>query len=40
VILKVDLYGTSLVLEACGTVTAKGGSAAVIGSRRGTDSPR
>jgi NAD(P)-dependent dehydrogenase (short-subunit alcohol dehydrogenase family) len=34
-ILKVDLYGTALVLEAFGTVIAKGGSAVVIASQSG-----
>jgi NAD(P)-dependent dehydrogenase (short-subunit alcohol dehydrogenase family) len=34
-ILKVDLYGTALVLEAFGNVIAEGGSAIVIGSQSG-----
>ncbi|MDB5725871.1 MAG: short-chain dehydrogenase/reductase [Novosphingobium sp.] len=34
-ILKVDLYGTALVLEAFGDVIAKGGSAVVIASQSG-----
>jgi NAD(P)-dependent dehydrogenase (short-subunit alcohol dehydrogenase family) len=34
-ILKVDLYGTALVLEAFGTVIAPGGSAVVIASQSG-----
>ena len=34
-ILKVDLYGTALVLEAFGTVIARGGSAVVIASQSG-----
>ena len=35
VILKVDLYGTALVLEAFGAVVAKGGSGVVIASQSG-----
>ena len=35
VILKVDLYGTALVLELFGDVIAKGGSAVVIASQSG-----
>lgn len=34
-ILKVDLYGTALLLEAFGTVIAKGGSGVVISSQSG-----
>lgn len=34
-ILKVDLYGTALVLEAFGNVVARGGSAVVIASQSG-----
>ena len=34
-ILKVDLYGTALVLEAFGNVIARGGSAVVIASQSG-----
>jgi NAD(P)-dependent dehydrogenase (short-subunit alcohol dehydrogenase family) len=34
-ILKVDLYGTALVLEEFGTVIARGGSAVVIASQSG-----
>jgi len=34
-ILRVDLYGTALVLELFGTVIAKGGSAVVIASQSG-----
>ena len=34
-ILKVDLYGTALVLEAFGTVIAQGGSGVVIASQSG-----
>ncbi|RBL68007.1 SDR family NAD(P)-dependent oxidoreductase [Pseudomonas sp. MWU13-2625] len=34
-ILRVDLYGTALVLEAFGNVIAKGGSAVVIASQSG-----
>jgi NAD(P)-dependent dehydrogenase (short-subunit alcohol dehydrogenase family) len=34
-ILKVDLYGTALVLEEFGNVIARGGSAVVIGSQSG-----
>ncbi|MEQ8043914.1 SDR family oxidoreductase [Xanthomonas hortorum] len=35
VILKVDLYGTALVLEAFGSAISKGGSAVVIASQSG-----
>lgn len=35
VILRVDLYGTALVLEAFGAVVAKGGSGVVIASQSG-----
>ncbi|MDE1952762.1 MAG: SDR family oxidoreductase [Betaproteobacteria bacterium] len=35
VILKVDLYGTALVLEAFGAVISQGGSGVVIGSQSG-----
>jgi NAD(P)-dependent dehydrogenase (short-subunit alcohol dehydrogenase family) len=34
-ILKVDLYGTALVLEECGNVIARGGSGVVIASQSG-----
>jgi len=34
-ILKVDLYGTALVLEECGNVIARGGAAIVIASQSG-----
>ncbi len=34
-ILKVDLYGTALVLEECGNVIANGGSGVVIASQSG-----
>ncbi|MBZ5672740.1 MAG: SDR family oxidoreductase [Acidobacteriia bacterium] len=34
-ILKVDLYGTALVLEECGNVIARGGSGIVIASQSG-----
>jgi hypothetical protein len=34
-ILKVDLYGTALVLEEFGNVIARGGSAVVIASQSG-----
>lgn len=34
-ILKVDLYGTALVLEECGNVIARGGAGVVIASQSG-----
>jgi hypothetical protein len=40
VILKVDLYGTALVLEEFGNVIARGGAGVVIASQSGTASPR
>jgi len=39
IILRVDLYGTALVLELFGNVIAKGGSAIVIASQSGHRHP-
>ena len=39
-ILKVDLYGTALVLEAFGNVIARGGAGIVIASQSGHRLPR